>query len=271
MRKKFTAAVFFAASLLVISGCSKKVEKDSDKIPDSSASQSETTLQPDPLSPVEESTLEPPHEKTTTVSSSTTSAETTVTTSSVTQQADPQGNGTFSYDDNGAVSFNTDISQQDDRTLTAAAQVLFESACRTQWDYTVGCPYDIDSDDIVENKFGWQFCRITNSGINSLSDVENDYYKVFSSRYPNQLGDLYIEQNGSVYVTSGARGMDLYYSSSQITGIESRTDDEIFFTVENFYTGTDFNNSESYSQTDTFSVVIDGSGTWKAGQFKLPY
>ena len=271
MKKKFTTAVLFAASLLVISGCSKKTKKTSDAISEPSTSQGETTLQPDPLSPVEESAAESSDEKSTTVSSTTAPTETTVTTDSATQQADPQGSGAFSYDDNGAVSFSTDISQQDDRTLIAAAQALFESACRTQWDYTVGCPYDVDYSDIIENQFGWQFCRITNSGINALSDVENDYYKVFSSRYPNQLDDLYIEQNGSVYVTSGARGMDLYYSSSQITEIVSRTDDEIFFTVENFYAGTDFNSSEAYSQTDTFSVVIDDSGTWKAGQFKLPY
>ena len=255
MRKKFTAAVLFAASLLVISGCSKKTEKTSETISESSTSQSETTLQPDPLSPVEESTAESSDERSTTTSSSTAPTETTVTTASVTQQADPQGSGAFSYDDNGAVSFNTDISQQDDRTLIAAAQALFESACRTQWDYTVGCPYDIDSGDIVENQFGWQFCRITNSGINSLSDVENDYYKVFSSRYPNQLGDLYMEQNGSVYVTSGARGMDLYYSSSQITGIEYRTDDEIFFTVENFYTGTDYALRLGVGRTSVFAAV----------------
>lgn len=270
MRRKFTAAAFFAAALIVISGCSKKTEKTSDNVTEASSSQSETTLQPDPLAPTKENTKEAPSEKTTTVSS-TAPTETTVTTAAATQQIDPQGGGAFSFDDNGAVSFNTDISQQDDRVLIAAAQALFESACQTQWDYTVGCPYDIDSSDIIENKFGWQFCRITNSGINSLSDVENDYYKVFSGRYPNQLGELYIEQNGSVYVTSGARGKDLYYSSSQITAIESRTDDEIFFTVENFYTGSDFSSSEAYSKIETFSAVIDSSGTWKAGQFRLPY
>ncbi len=271
MKKIFTAAaIILSAALITVSGCSKKTDKASDKTDETTSAQTETTLQSDPLAPPETTTAEASSEKTTTVSSAV-PTETTVTTAAATQQADPQGNGAFSYDDNGAVSFNADISQQDDRVLIAAAQALFESACRTQWDYTVGCPYNIDSGDIIENKFGWQFCRITDSGINSLADVENDYYKVFSSRYPNQLGELYIEQNGSVYVTSGARGMDLYYSTSQITGIESRTDDEIFFTVENFYTGSDFNSSEAYSKTETFSVVIDSSGTWKAGQFRLPY
>ena len=60
-----------------------------------------------------------------------------------------------------------------------------------------------------------------------------------------------------------------YYSASKITDIQSKTDDEIFFTVENYYDGSDFGD-DSYSETDTFSMVLE-NGTWKAGQFTLPY
>lgn len=182
MRKKFTAAALFCCLFACyIRNAPKKRKRLRIQFPSQTLRRARLLLQPDPLSPVEESTAESPDERSTTISSSTAPAETTVTTAVVTQQADPQGSGAFSYDDNGAVSFNTDISQQDDRTLIAAAQALFESACRSSRDYTVGCPYDIDSGDIVENQFGWQFCRITNSGINSLSDVENDYYKVLAA------------------------------------------------------------------------------------------
>ena len=102
-----------------------------------------------------------------------------------------------------------------------------------------------------------------------MADVERDYFKVFSDRYPNDLSSIYIDNGNGVYAFSGGRGSDLYYSASKIVSLDSKNDGEIFFTVENYYDGSDFS-SEPYTQTDTFSVVTDGN-TWKAGKFTLPY
>lgn len=187
-------------------------------------------------------------------------------------QPDPLGDGSFSYDSNGAVHFESEPDMSDDKLLISVAQALFESACHTQWNFTVGCPYEVDVNSTVQNGFGWNYYKITDENIKSLSDVENDYYKVFSERYPNEdLNMLYLEYEGNVYALNGQREMNIYYSVSRIKNVQSRTDDEIFFTVENLFEGTDKNPNEDYSEEDTFSVVVSPDGTWKVGKFTLPY
>ena len=210
--------------------------------------------------------------ETTTVSTTTANVTTTtaVTTQTTTAQPDPLGGGAFEYNADGAVVFSVDSSKADDKTLLAAAQALYESACRTEMQFTVGCPFDVDYNDYVENSLSWRFYRITDSSIKSFSDVENAYHKVFSDRYPHQLDSLYMESSGSVYALCGNRGSDIYYSSSKVTEIKSKTDDEIFFTVEDYYDGSDFG-EEAYTEKRDFSAVIDADGVWKAGQFTLPY
>jgi hypothetical protein len=199
----------------------------------------------------------------------TTAVSTTVTTTSA-SQADPLGGGAFSYNEDGAVVFEADQNNADDRTLIAAAQALFESACHTQMNFTASCPFEVDNSDIAENERGWQYSRITDSKIKTFSDLENEYFKVFSRRYPcNELSQLYFEKDGSVYAFCGGRGSNIFYSSSKVTEIKSKSDDEIVFSVDNFYDGNDFG-EDSYTETDDFSVVIE-NGVWKAGKFTLPY
>lgn len=196
----------------------------------------------------------------------------TVVTQDSSQQPDPLGGGAFSYDEDGAVQFEQVPDAENDKLMISAGQALFESACNTQWNFTVGCPYNLDMNATVQNGFGWTYYKITDDNIKSISDVENDYYKVFSERYPNEdLKMLYLEFDGEVYALNGQREMNIYYSVSRIKNIKSRTDDEIFFTVESLFEGTDKNPEEDYSEEDTFSVVISPDGKWKAGQFRLPY
>ena len=206
----------------------------------------------------------------TTAKTTATTVSTTVTTTAKAAQADPLGGGAFTYNEDGAVVFEADKDKVDDRTLIAAAQALFESACNTQMSFTVGCPFDVDYNDIAQNDMGWSFYRITDSKIKTFSDMEKEYYKVFSSRYPcAELSKLYLEKDGSLYALCGNRGGNIFYSSSKVTEIKSKSDDEIVFSVDNFYDGSDYGD-ESYTETDDFSVVIE-NGVWKAGQFVLPY
>lgn len=203
---------------------------------------------------------------TTTAKTTTTAAATTTAVS----QPDPLGGGAFEYNDDGAVVFAEDSSSADDKTLLSAAQALFESACRTQMSFTVGCPFDVDNSDYIENNYSWRFYRITDSSVKSMSDVENAYYKVFSDRYPHPLSSLYIEKDGAVYALCGNRGSDIYYSSSKVTEIKSKSEDEIVFTVENYYDGSDYGEG-AHTETEDFSAVIGSDNVWKVGQFTLPY
>lgn len=256
MKNKKTAillSMLIFSTTLTITGCSKttKVEGSSEAGNSTAEeSSSETTAQPDPLAPD------------TNEESSSESAE----SSEKAEESDPA----YSFDENGAVVLDSE-KEHSDKTLIEAAQALFESACKTEWEYTVGCPYEVDYNDYIENEFEWQFYKITDSHITSFADIEADYYKVFSSEYPNKLSDLYKEKDGAVYALCGERGSDLYYVDSEITGITERSDNEITFSVENHYSGNDFTGEVPYSETDSFSVVVYDDGTWRAGEFTLPY
>ncbi|MBR3665635.1 MAG: hypothetical protein IKH96_05890 [Ruminococcus sp.] len=265
--KKLLSLIAAAAVAVGAVSCSSKKAGSSSQSSKADTTEAVTTMQPVPADHSRQTT-------TTAAASTTAAAETTVTTAAAqeaTHQPDPLGGDAFEYNDDGAVVFDKPVEDSDDKTLIAAAQALFESAGHVQMLFTVGCPYKVDYDNYIENDLGWQFYRITESGISRFSDIEDGYYKVFSRRYPSsELSELYIEKNGAVYALCGNRGSNIYYSSSRITGIKSRTDDEIVFTVENYYDGSDFD-QESYTETDDFSVVIENGNVWKAGQFTLPY
>lgn len=264
--KRIISAIIAFSAVLTIAGCNNK--KSSEKEAKNS-SVSETTTeavqastQPDPLATTE---------KTTVPATEATEATTAPATEVSTEKTEDPDVNSFYYNGDGAVVFGDDYEKENDATLMAAAESLFVSACQTEWKYTVGCPYETNTEDYIENDFQWRFYRITDSNIKSFADLENDYYKVFSKKYPNQLNELFIESNGAVYALDAARGMDIFYENSTITEIKSKTDDEIFFTVENHYSGTDTDVNTPATKTDTFSVVIESDGAWRAGEFNLPY
>lgn len=289
--KKFLIVLL---ALFALASCGdKKTSTDSSE--DISATQLET-LQPDPysvttttkISQIKSETVTSKTQKTTTTNATNSIATEINTTTALTEvmpettetvaeiipeesQPDPLGAGEFSYDEDGAVHFEQDPDTENKQLMISAGQALFESACQTQWKFTVGCPYELDMGYVSKNEFGWIFYKVIDENIHSFADVENDYYKVFSNRYPDEdLKKLYLESAGNVYAMNGSREMNPYYSMSRIIGIESQTDDEIFFTVENHYEGSDQNPDEPYTETETFSMVLEGDKT-KAGQFRLPY
>ena len=261
MKKLIAAVIAFTAVFSAFTACGKKAKNDASSNPavlsGSTEAADEENIQPDPLASTEAITVTEETSKTEAVTE-TEKPDETVTAN----QVDPLGGGAFECNSDGAVVFQGDPDNVPERLLIAAGQALFESACRTEWRYTVECPYSVDKDSYIENSFGWRFYRIVNSSVSSFDDVKNDYCKVFSDRYSNQLADYYKEQDGAVYALNGARGSDLYYSVSKITAIESKTDDEIFFTVEHYYDGSDYDGSKPYTETETFSAVIGSDGVW---------
>lgn len=202
----------------------------------------------------------------TTASKQTTSSAVTAVTTTAAAQP-----GVFRYDEGGAIKFDAPAASQDDSTLMEAAQALFESACAVEWDFTVGSPYTLDTSEYITGQYDWQYFLVASPGINSMADVRADYHKVFSSRYPDELDNIFMEKDGNVYSLNGARGKDIFYSYSLITSIDKRTDDEVFFTVTNYYTGSAKAPDTPCTEEEEFSAVIDPDGTFRAGKFRLPY
>lgn len=262
MKRIFSAFIALSA-VFTIAGCSEKKssvkESDDSSVTETTTTEAAAATQPDPLVPAVTTTSAPATDASTTTVPATESA------------SDKPDITVFDYNSDGAVIFENDYKNESDATLMAAAQSLFESACCTEWSYTVGCPYETDPDSYIENEFQWRFYRITDSSIKSLADVERDYYKVFSPKYPNRLHELFIEKDGAVYSLNSARGANVFYERSAVTAITSQTDEEIFFTVENHYSGNDYNVYTPETKTAEFSVVIEDDGSWHAGKFRLPY
>lgn len=280
--KKLVTAFLLTTIIISSYGCEKKENNTPDTSQSSESSEiPQETTQPDPQAVKTSSTAST---TTTATTKATGTATTSVTATAVSEtgsnttsgneefsEPDPLGAGAFSYDKDGALQFEEEPQTDNEQLMMSAGQALFESACRIQWLYTVGCPYNLDMNSTVQNGFGWTYYKITDEYIHSFADIENDYYKVFSDRYPNEdLKMLYLELDGEVYALNGQREMNPYYSVSKIVDIQSQTDDEIFFTVENHYEGTDTSPDEPYSEKETFSMVI-AENKIRAGQFRLPY
>ncbi len=160
--------------------------------------------------------------------------------------------------------------ENNEAELLEKAQTLYDTACETNWNFHVGCPYSLSS-EYVENQLGWQFWLITSEGVNSMDDVRRDYHKVFSSSYPDDLDEIFMESNGRVYALAGERGSDIFYTGSKVVSVDKVTDTEITFTVENYYSGDDMDLNTPVTKENTFSAVIESDGTWRAGEFTLPY
>ncbi len=160
--------------------------------------------------------------------------------------------------------------EQLDANVIAAAQQLFERACETEWNFTVGSPYTLDTSEYFSNKYGWQFYLITDEGVNSLDDVRADYHNVFSEDYKDTLDELYMEQGGRVYCLNAARGSDIFYESSEVVEITGRDEGEIRFKVIDSYNGASFG-GEAYTEEREFVIVKEYDGKWRVSEFKLPY
>jgi hypothetical protein len=170
----------------------------------------------------------------------------------------------------GGVEINSDIDEKSDKELISVATDLYKRACETEWSYHVGSPYKLDYSTTVEGNFGWEYSLVDDPSITTLDDVIEDYYKVFSHAYGNDLDELYIEKNGSVYALAGDRGSDIFYEGFRITEVSRKTESEIFFTVENYYDDSSDDPHIEPVVEGTFSIVKNGN-SWRVGKFKLPY
>ncbi|MBQ8296326.1 MAG: hypothetical protein IJX77_00920 [Ruminococcus sp.] len=262
MMKKIFAALA-ALTMIACAGCSDKKESaSSESVPATTGGIVQDVppeeTQPDPLEP------KPSTDATeaTAAEAETTSAESTA--EPVSEESDESG-------ESPAEESAASPENLSDEELVSMAQTLFESACRTSWDFHVGCPYTLDYNSTAENSLGWKFYLVTSEGISSIADVEADYYSTFSDTYTTDLSEIYLESGGRVYALDGQRGSNIYYTGSAVTAVTSRQENEVFFTVENYYSGSDFSGEGAYTQTAEFSAVLHEDGSWRAGVFTLPY
>lgn len=204
-----------------------------------------------------------------TLQTETTTIQTTQTSSQTMETFTEPADESFEIDENGAVIMEVQ-DETDDSELISAGQILYEKACETDFRYHVGCPYNLDYNTYIENEYGWPYYLVTDEGYTSIADVEKDYYKIFAEENGNDLSEIYMEQDGRVYALDGARGANIFYESSEVTGIIEKTDNKIVFSVDNHYTGDDRNPENSLTETEQFSVIIH-DGEWRVGEFYLPY
>lgn len=211
---------------------------------------------------------------TTTTEQTTESATVSKTTASATEKSTTTATSNTSNfqqtDISGGIVFSEDVEDLTDDELISVAQLLFESACKTEWDFTVGSPYELDTTQTAKNIYGWDCYLITADGINSLDDVRADYHKIFSESYSDRIDEVFTESGGRAYCLNGARGADIFYEKSVVTAVNSRSENEISFTVENYYNGDDFGN-DAYISPEDFVITIDSDGAWRVLNFRLPY
>lgn len=223
---------------------------------------------------ISESSSSETTESTNTTSTELTTAATTHTkTTSATEKSTTKisSESNFQQNDNsGGIVFSENVEDLTDDALISAAQLLFESACETEWKFTVGSPYELDTTQTTPNMYGWDCYLITTEGINSLADIRADYHKIFSEKYSDKIEEVFTESNGRAYCLNGARGADIFYEKSVVTAVNSRSDNEISFTVENYYNGDDFGN-DAYISDEDFVITIDSDGAWRVLKFRMPY
>lgn len=268
--KKFLTASVIMALACTFSACGDKTsesvsfsESSVTSSETSGTNQSETSKNTEPVITEQATESEMTTESVQTIMSTSTSivSEMPVTTASENYEHIDVSEG---------IVFDAPVAEQSDNELIAAALALFQSACKTEWDYTVGSPYELDMNQTVQNQFGWDCYLVTTEGINSLADVRADYHKIFSENYNDTLDEVFTEANGRVYCLNGSRGADIFYNKSVITSVNSRSESEISFTVTNYFSGDDFGN-EAYTMDEDFIISIDSDGVWRVSKFRLPY
>lgn len=264
--KKIFALTAILALICVMASCGDKKDDNSQsessvpEIPAASES-SETTVENTDTAKTAETVSAKSEALASTEKSSVT------TTASDVENSDSSA---FCESEEGGIVFEAPAENVEDSALIAAAQQLFEQACETEWNFTVGSPYEVDHNVSAKNSYGWDCYLVTADGINSLADVRRDYHKVFSEDYKDNLDEVFVESDGRVYCLCGERGSDIFYIDSRITAVNSRSDSEISFTVTDSYSDDDLGGGRCTKERD-FAISLDSDGAWRVSRFILPY
>jgi len=242
--KKSIAVLITLAALLAFSGCTDvKTDSVSDKqtlstetLKDTSDGTEETETNTEQNKAVEKS--ESPTE-------SSPEQETTENRSEqdLDAQSDSESENTVSEDD-----------------IQNIGEELFEKACKTTWTYLCGVPYELDYEDSYENAF-----RVI--GVDSFSDILEDYNKVFTGEHP-ELEEKYISTQYALYCYDGGRGENIYYQDTELELVSLEGDTVVFNAVSHY--ADPETNEPLEDRTDSF-VIVNIDGEWRVSEFRLPY
>ncbi len=164
-----------------------------------------------------------------------------------------------------------DFEEKLDKEVIEAAQELYEKACTTEWEFTLGSPYVLDMNEYITNEYDWRFCLVTDENINSIADVKADFHKVFSNDYNDNINELYREKDGRVYCLVASRGSNIFYQRTEIAEITDRSEGKIEFKAVSYYDERDVGGTEVYTEEEKFVIIREDDGEWKVQTFKLPY
>ncbi len=263
--KKIFALTAILALICVMTSCGDK--KDDNSQSESSTSDTSEAVEIQEITSGTERSAQTTELTSAQTEKSTTAEKSVPTTSSAVKNDNlpafqiPAGRG---------IVFTAPIENTDDADIIAAAQLLFDQACETEWNFTVGSPYEVDQNVSVKNSYGWDCYLITADGINSLAEVRLDYHKIFSENYEDHLEEVFTESDGRVYCLCGERGSDIFYIDSEITSINSISDSEISFTVTDSYSDDDSGGGPCTKERE-FAISKDSDRAWRVSRFILPY
>jgi hypothetical protein len=142
----------------------------------------------------------------------------------------------------------------------ALAQDLYKEAMDLSYRYLCGggsvFPFDAENLEVIDKTYFLTTCT-------SFDDATAPYYEVFSkAEHADDFDGILLEQDGRLYAARVARGMDISYLSSEVQALVSVSETEVRFTVCSEY-------EDGEVLTDLTLVPEDG--TWKVGEFTLPY
>ncbi len=144
--------------------------------------------------------------------------------------------------------------------LTDIAVELHKKSCETKWGYILSCPYELDQEDTTENGA----CRVI--GVDSVEKIKAEYSAVFADS--SEIDEKYFEQDGKVYCNDGGRGVNMYYTGTELITV-SESDTEALFTAVSHYADPDTKEPMDSRSYDFKMVNVDG--VWKTAEFTLPY
>ena len=152
----------------------------------------------------------------------------------------------------------------------------YQNALETNGKFNGGATdlLDIDTSSEGYRDFGDGFSGYLVRNVSSIDEINEMYHQTFSDRYPENSfidGSPYFERDGKVYWYAGGKGSHIYYLGTEVLGILRRTDDEIFFAVENSYGGGNVDETPPWTEQTEFSVVVQPDGSWKVGKLTVPY
>jgi hypothetical protein len=164
----------------------------------------------------------------------------------------------------------------DDAEILERARALYKDAIVRYKEYTeAGVPPGMEMDwGNAPNEWIGNMIYYVLPGVSSKDEIVEMFLSEFSERYhANDLdGDFpYLERDGKVYTTSANKGNNISYRDTELTEIKRKTDDEIFFTVINYYGDNGIDTSAPWTEQTEFSVVIQPDGSWKVGKLTIPY